>query len=392
MRIRYAFLAALCSAGAVSAQTEQVLSAIEQNNGDIRSAAQQAVASQAEVSAQNRLNDPTIEFEHLWREKSARDRSYELTVSQEFDFPAVYAYRGKVLKATASLNEARQKALRQQVLLRAKELCIEIVYLNKQLELTRKRMDMAEMLDRSYRSKLEQGDVCILDANKIELELLNAQVNLQTLLADRKARLNELTVLNGGEPLADAADRLDVYPEEVLPASFDEFRQLYLSSDPELQMLHSEKSLAQREVSLSKSQWWPSFELGYRHTSELGERFHGLAVGMTLPVFANRKQVKAAKAQALYQSMEADNNVLKAVSDMQTVYEETVSLKQSFDRYQVLTRQDNYSLLAKALDAGQISLVEYLLDAAQLYEAYDNQLRLEYQLQLNLARLYRFKL
>ena len=57
-----------------------------------------------------------------------------------------------------------------------------------------------------------------------------------------------------------------------------------------------------------------------------------------------------------------------------------------------MTRQNNLGLLQKALAAGKISMVEYLVDATQLYEAFDNRLSLEYEYQLRLARLYKFEL
>ena len=37
-------------------------------------------------------------------------------------------------------------------------------------------------------------------------------------------------------------------------------------------------------------------------------------------------------------------------------------------------------------------MVEYLVDATQLYEAFENKLSLEYEYQLRLARMYKFEL
>ena len=67
-------------------------------------------------------------------------------------------------------------------------------------------------------------------------------------------------------------------------------------------------------------------------------------------------------------------------------------LKDNRERYELLTRQNNFELLQKALASGKISMVEYLVDATQLYEAFENKLSLEYEYQLRLARMYKFEL
>ena len=124
----------------------------------------------------------------------------------------------------------------------------------------------------------------------------------------------------------------------------------------------------------------------------MGERFNGLSVGISIPLFANRKKVKMAKAQALAGSFAVNNREQQALAELQTAYDEAVSLQRDHARYDLLMRQNNLGLLQKALTAGQISMVEYLVDATQLYEAFDNRLSLEYEYQLRLARMYKFEL
>ena len=145
-------------------------------------------------------------------------------------------------------------------------------------------------------------------------------------------------------------------------------------------------------MGLNRSGWLPKPELGYRHAYELGERFNGFAVGVSIPLFANRKKVKMAKAQALAGTFAVNNREQQALAELQSAYDEAVTLKQNHARYDLLTRQNNLGLLQKALAAGKISMVEYLVDATQLYEAFDNRLSLEYEYQLRLARLYKFEL
>lgn len=380
----------LSGAGAQNNMAD-ILSCIEANNPQLKAGAQMVLSQKAEVSSQNSLADPTFELEHLWGAQNAGDRKYDITVSQSFDFPSLYVQRNRVGNLKRSLYDGQQTLLRQQVLLQAKELCLRIVYLNRCIELSDKRLAAADELARLYRGKLESGDAAILDVNKIEIEQLNVTTANTRLRNELSTCLAQLRALNGGESLDVELSAL-TYPEAVLPASFDELKNQALQADPELQLLRQESLIADKSVALNRSGWLPKFELGYRHAYELGERFNGFAVGVSIPLFANRKKVKMAKAQALAGTFTVNNREQQALAELQSAYDEAVTLKQNHARYDLLTRQNNLGLLQKALAAGKISMVEYLVDATQLYEAFDNRLSLEYEYQLRLARLYKFEL
>ena len=392
MRKMILLLCALTLSGA-GAQNNMadILSCIEANNPQLKAGAQMVLSQKAEVSSQNSLADPTFELEHLWGAQNAGDRKYDITVLQSFDFPSLYVQRNRVGNLKRSLYDGQQTLLRQQVLLQAKELCLRIVYLNRCIELSDKRLAAAGELARLYRGKLESGDAAILDVNKIEIEQLNVTTANTRLRNELSTCLAQLRALNGGESLDVELSAL-TYPEAVLPASFDELKTQALQADPELQLLRQESLIADKSVALNRSGWLPKFELGYRHAYELGERFNGFAVGVSIPLFANRKKVKMAKAQALAGTFTVNNREQQALAELQSAYDEAVTLKQNHARYDLLARQNNLGLLQKALAAGKISMVEYLVDATQLYEAFDNRLSLEYEYQLRLARLYKFEL
>ena len=380
----------LSGAGAQNNMAD-ILSCIEANNPQLKAGAQMVLSQKAEVSSQNSLADPTFELEHLWGAQNAGDRKYDITVLQSFDFPSLYVQRNRVGNLKRSLYDGQQTLLRQQVLLQAKELCLRIVYLNRCIELSDKRLAAADELARLYRGRLESGDAAILDVNKIEIEQLNVTTANTRLRNELATSLAQLRALDGGES-PDVELSTLTYPQAVLPASFDELKTQALQADPELQLLRQESLIADKSVALNRSGWLPKFELGYRHAYELGERFNGFAVGVSIPLFANRKKVKMAKAQALAGTFAVNNREQQALAELQSAYDEAVTLKQNHARYDLLTRQNNLGLLQKALAAGKISMVEYLVDATQLYEAFDNRLSLEYEYQLRLARLYKFEL
>ena len=350
------FVFAVANIGAQNNMAD-ILASIETNNPELKAGTQIVLSQKAEVSSQNTLEDPNFEFEHLWGADNAKDRKYDISVSQSFDFPSLYVQRNKIGNLKRTLYDGQQAVLRQQILLQAKELCLQVIYLNRCIRLGNERQAAADELVKLYRERLTSGDANILDVNKIEIEQLNITTSNIQRRNELAACLAQLQALNGGEPLNLAESALTEYSDRELPASFDDLKEQALQSDPELQMLRQENQIAGKEVSLNRAGWLPKFELGYRHAYELGERFNGLSVGVSIPLFANRKKVKIAKAQAVAGSFTVNNKELQTLAALQSSYNEAVALKDNRERYELLTRQNNFELLQKALASGKISKI-----------------------------------
>jgi len=75
------------------------------------------------------------------------------------------------------------------------------------------------------------------------------------------------------------------------------------------------------------------------------------------------------------------------------LYNQSVALKTSIDEYsKVLKSQNNLALLNKAIQAGQISMIEYFVDVTTLYQSMQNHMQLQNEYQKVMAQLYKFKL
>ncbi len=138
----------------------------------------------------------------------------------------------------------------------------------------------------------------------------------------------------------------------------------------------------------------PSFELGYRmNPSSGGERFNGFLVGISIPLFSNRNNVKQAKAQNLYTDLQLESTMTAVENELLQLYNQSVALKTSIDEYgEVLESQNNLALLNKAIQAGQISMIEYFVDVTTLYQSMQNHMQLQNEYQKVMAQLYKFKL
>lgn len=370
---------------------DAVLRSIEAYNKELQANNQLTVSKKLEAKLDNNLPDPSVSYVHQYGNREGMGIQGELVASQSFDFPSVYVQKNKLAKSKAASFDRQGAEFRQQILLQAKEICLDLVLLNQQRALLDQRRQNAEQLAELYAMRLETGDANILETNKIDLELLNAKTEARMNESARIAKLQELATLNGGIAI-DFTDTTYMSDGDIL--SFEELCAEAVTSNPQLLTLKSEQVAARRQLSVNKSKSLPSFELGYRmNTATGGERFNGFLVGISIPLFSNRNNVKQAKAQALYTDLQLESTTTTVESELHQLYNQSVALKTSMDEYNtVLKSQNSLALLNKAIQTGQISMIEYFVDVTTFYQSMQNYMQLQNEYQKVMAQLYKYKL
>lgn len=366
---------------------EQVLKSIETNNKELQAHTQLIASQKLEAKSENNLTDPTLSYAHLWGAKERSHTIGELVVSQEFDFPTLYVGRAQLNRLRATAFDGQHSSVRQTILLQAKELCLDIIWLKQQKEILDERRRNAEELSVLYARRLATGDANRLEKNKINLELLNVKTEAAMNETALRNKLETLTALNGNQPVA--AD-LTAYPTVALPANYEALRQEAVATDPTLQTLASESLVAQKQISVNQQNWLPKLELGYRRNTESGESFNGVVVGFSFPMFQNRNKVKAARAQSLNIDLLKAGATTQVASELTQAYTEAKSLHASMEEYrETFEAQQDLSLLKQALDGGQINMIEYFVELSVIYQSRQNYLLLENQYQKAVARIYK---
>ena len=373
------------------ASIEEVLRSVEANNKELQANRQMVTAQKLEARLDNNLADPSVSYTHQYGNKEGMGIQGELVASQSFDFPSVYVQKNKLSKAKGIGFEHQGAEVRQQVLLQAKEICLDLILLNQQKGLLEQRRQNAEQLSALYQTRLNNGDANILETNKIDLELLNARNEARMNEMARAAKLHELSMLNGGQAI-NFTDTAYVMTETL--SSFVDLKQEALPANRQLLSLQSDKAAALRQLSVSKAKGLPGFELGYRlNTAAGGERFNGFLVGISIPLFSNRNNVKHAKAQTLYADLQLESTTSVVENELLQLYNQSVALKTSIDEYsQVLKSQNSIALLNKAIQSGQISMIEYFVDITTLYQSMQNYMQLQNEYQKVMAQMYKYKL
>jgi outer membrane protein TolC len=311
-------------------------------------------------------------------------------VVQEFDFPTLYAGRNKLNRSKSAVYDKQTAELRQNILLQAKELCIDIITLNKEQAILDERLQNALQLSELYKTRVATGDANIIDMNKLNLEVLNVKTEASLNATTLAGKYAELRQLNGGVEITISDNN---YPDEALPADFETLKAEVLASDPTVAVLNSQYDAAQRAVSVSKQGWLPQLELGYRRNNEAGTKLNGGVAGFSIPIFQNRGKVKAAKAQRDNIAYLKDNAVANAESELRKSYDEALTLRQTVGEYsRTLNSQRDLNLLRQALDGGQMGFVDYFVEVAFVFQTQQSFYELENRYQKLLAQIYKYRL
>ena len=370
---------------------DQVLRSIETNNKSLQANTKMTDAQKLEAQTGKFLANPSVEWEQMWGNRNNLGSEYTLTVKQSLDFPTTYSNKNKLANLKANTIGFQSAAYRQQLLLNAKQTCIEIIYLRKQKSLLDERLANAETMFALYKKRFESGDANQLELNKIQLELLNAQNQSRLNKAALTAAEEQLRNLNGGKPITfDATD----YPAGEELINFDQLQAAFMDADPNLKSLTGNQEIANREVKLSRSLTLPKFDVGYKRNAASDHvASNGFMVGVSIPLFENKNMVKKAKAQAEFATASLEDNRLNLKTNLQQLYQQAEALQISRADYaKVLEQQRNIELLNKALNAGQLSVIDYFTELTTIYDSHQSYLDVEKEYHSILAQLYQYKL
>ncbi len=377
-------------AGSLQAQNiADVLQSIERNNKELQAQLQLTEAAKMEVQTQNSLSDPTIDYSPFFAKGVDGVASSELVVSQEFDFPTLYAARRQSGKLQQEVLDRQQQAVRRTILLDAKNLCLDLIRLNQEKALLDARKKNADELLALFEKRLQEGDAGILEVNKIKMERMNVQTEVTQNNAAHRTALQSLLAMNGNLPLEFTAD---TYPQIEKISDYNALYDEIMLTDADLLASDAAARAAAKEVSVNKQNWLPKLSVGYRRNTSLDEKSNGFLIGGSIPLFSNRKKVKIARAQEVGARLQLDNARLQAEATVQSRYNEVLQLQEAMKAYDVPLMHETLDMLKQAVMAGQLSIIEYYVEVDGVYRNLQAYIQIENQYQKLMADIYKNRL
>lgn len=358
------------------------------NNPDLLSETRSTAAANADELTGLTLADPEVNVSYMLGVPSDVPNKTNIEVTQTFDFPTMSGARRRLAKAQGRVQDAALMARRSQLALEVEKALIEYVYASRlTAELEEWDALSARMLAEAD-TALEAGTMTILEHNGISLQSLAARDELDASRVELASALAALHRLNGGKPLENLPQ---AWPDASLPPSLEEWTELAMRVNPELEQAGAALELASREVDLRKKQGLPEFSVGYVNELVKGGNYHGASIGFSLPLWGNRGRVKGAEAlrQAAEESLQSarESFALKAQAD----WERATMLRQVWERYERAWAEASAMTerhLSTALQKKAISITDWLRTRATLKEYALRRLQAAREWQLARAELY----
>lgn len=366
-----------------------VLEEIAKNNTTLAALRQHADAEKLANKTGIYLQNPEVGFHYLWGNPAVLGMRQDISISQSFDFPTVYGYQNQISDIRNEQVELEYLKQQKAILLKTEQLLYDLLYLNGLLEVQGKRSSNADIIAASSEARFKLGEISKVEFNKAALNQLNAEKELHAIQVERDALMHELVSLNGGLAISFTEN---VFPESSLPSDFEEWYTEAEQNNPILNWLKQELEASQKQVKLNLAKGLPGFHAGYMSEGLSGDKFHGITVGMSIPLWENKNAVKYAKARSIALEGIAVDNRVQFYNHLKKLHVKALSLQENSKAFSArLEEVDNRDMLIRALEAGEIDLLDVMMESDFIYESLKWALEMERDLHKAVAELEQYR-
>ena len=372
-----------------------LLSSIERNNTTLIALRTEAEARKLENRTGITLADPEVGYKHMWEGGEESGNLSELTVTQSIDLATVMGQRTRVAREQNLLIDEEYRMARMEILLDAQLTLVDLAYYNALAAELDRRLGHARRVVEAERTRLESGDTDALSHNNVLLSLSALEAEEARIEMERSVLIARLTALNGGVTI----DNLEsLYALENLESLDNlDFSSWYAEAEahlPQLAQARQMSELRSGELALAKASHLPSLSATYineRHT--VGTRSQGVAVGVSIPLWANKNRVRSARTALQAAEAQQTDAELQLRSAFEQEFTRVKGLHHTAMLYRrALDEANNSTLLEKAMDEGFISVLEYLQGIELYYDYLDRSLSADRDYHRALATLEAWRL
>lgn len=381
------YMGALLIAAPLTLQAQSIdsiLTAIERNNIELKAMRSEITAATHEIKTENTLEAPSVEYSPFFRKGASGIASSELIVSQEFDFPTLYSSRRKAGQLQRDVLDLGLNTARRDLLLSAKKKCLELIMLRRTGEILSERETVAAEMERLFTTRFEQGDANILELNRVKMESMELKATIAENSAAISRTLRGLMALNGNQAIEATAIS---YPEVPMELVADGDVSALAERDASLLTARASVAAARQDMKVSKQGWLPKITLGYRRNTELDEASNGFLVGVAVPLYSTSNKVKAAAARLTASQLYEDNARAQIENRISADIRELKDLHRIVSLYDLDLMKKTLSLMKKSVELGNMSIIDYYLEADKIYVKIQDFLTIENRFHLLAAEL-----
>ena len=250
-------------------------------------------------------------------------------------------------------------------LLEAQLTCADIIYYRALGMIYTRRCQAAIRIADLYQRRYAAGDCSILDYNRAQMNLADVQNRAAEINLQGDHAVHDLQRLVGGESYLFYQSE---YEEVKVETSFESWYEQLEMQNPSLRLLDNQVEAARYQRQLSRAQWLPEMSVGYASENVVGQSFRGVKVGLSLPIWSQQRAVKASRLAEAAATEELSSQRTEWFSRLQCMFHRHEALIRNVGNLrEAFQRCNSIDLLDKALEAGEISLEQYLLEADYYY-------------------------
>lgn len=367
-----------------SVWTEQMQS-VARNNATLRAMFNRLEATCLANSSANALPDPEAEVAYMFGSPKGVPHRTNVTVAQGLDWGVITGRRRQLSQAANSSAEAAYRMEFQRVMGETDAALVRMVYCNRLCAELQSRLRHASEIALMCEKKFKDGDINIIELNKVRLNVSVAEAELQRAKADRRSVELQLQGLNGGKAVA-MTDT--VYPSPTALPPLAALKDA-LPRGAAVQQAQAAVRESEAALSLAKVEGLPEFKVGFQGEYIKDNNYSGPSIGLTIPLWGNtRRKVKAARASLTASMLDLEAVRQQQLSTIDQFYAQAVELTATAARLgDGLSATANDTLLRRSLDAGQMSLLDYLLEQSFYYSARTALLDAERDAQLAVSQI-----
>lgn len=388
---KYLFLSALVlcvSLANAQKAYQQTLDSIEANSKLLLSLQKKAFADKTSNNAGSLWANPELETGFLFGVNDASEHRLDISISQEIDFPTVYSNKKKIRNLNNNLIDTEYETLRNELLFETQQICTDLVYCSIKMDYLTQCLTNAKAIAEGFKKRLDVGDANILDFRNAQMNFIDIKNEYEMVALEHERLLGMLKSLNGGEEISFEQKEYDAL---CLPTDFEEWLETTMQNNPFLAQISIQNDVNERNVRLAKSEWIPRINIGYMLEKEADGGYHGPTLGFSLPFWGNARTVNSAKALSESTKASLESETLSFKNEMYTLYLKAKSLNDNINAInELFNDNDSRDLLRKALDNGEMTIVDYLVELEFYHETQLKLIDLQYEFNKIMIELHRF--
>ena len=295
LRIFIGIALVLAPASFASAQDgiEGILSGIEQNNRELSALRSRIEADKYGYKAEKALEDPEFGFNYLWGTPDEGQRK-DFSLTQTLDLALLFGSKGKLANTKAELSDLEYRVERQRILLEANKLCLEIIYRNALDRELGRNLAQADSLKALMENLYNEGSIGRKDYGEAALSATLARSEFSRNRIERDNLLTALAGMNGGEPVQLT---INEFPQSgMLPSDFVQWYSEAESGSPVLAYVAQQVNVSGQALKTEKIANAPKLTAGYMSELVTGSEFRGLTLGVSIPLWSVKNNVRQARA------------------------------------------------------------------------------------------------